>query len=709
MRQPTPPQPRFPRLRRVVAPPALALLACLAAVAPAVGAEPPDPKRLSADVLWALARVGAPVISPDGGHVVVPVTGSDDEGETRTRLWLLSTGPTRVQRPLTGETDDASDPVFSPDGTRLAFVSRRGEDEAGQIYVLPMDGPGEATRLTDVPTGAAALEWVGEHVYFVSNVWPGRSFAQMAEALEAQGESKVSAKVWTRMPYAHWDRWLDEERQHHLYRVPAAGGEPEALTLATGRQLPRGEAGAGDYDVSPDEAKVAFVADSAAGGVYPNHDVFLLDVASGIARNLTADNPAPDGQPLFSPDGRTLAWTRQRIEGFYGDQRRLVLYDLASSQTRVPHPAWDRSADGLVWAADGRGLYAAVSDGGTRRVFFLPSGDGPPQAITGATDFDALAVARDGTLVARNQSFTQPPGIVRLDAAGQPVRRLDRFNDEQLADVAMGTYESVPYTGADGEPVQMWVNYPPGFDRSQRYPLFLLIHGGPHGAITDNFHFRWNAQTFSSWGYVTAWPNFHGSPGFGQAFTDSINPDWASKPYEDVIAAARWLVDQPWIDARRTVAGGGSYGGYLSTVLLGREHPFNALVIHAAVYDLYAQTSADFAVHDQRFGPYWERPALYRQLSPHLAADRFETPSLIIHGQRDLRVPVGQAFELFRALQTRGVESRLVYYPDENHWVLGRDNSLHWYGEVRGWVERWAAPGPARPEASEAPDAGASR
>jgi dipeptidyl aminopeptidase/acylaminoacyl peptidase len=359
------------------------------------------------------------------------------------------------------------------------------------------------------------------------------------------------------------------------------------------------------------------------------------------------------------------------------------------------HGDWDRSADGLVWAQDSDGLFGAIDDAGTRRVYFLPLSDDAPVAITEKTDFDQLNIASGGTLVARNQSAVYPPRIVQIDTERNTTRRLDSFNDAALADVDVGTYESVTYAGAEGAEIQMWVHYPPGFDPKKKYPLFLLIHGGPHGAVTDDFHFRWNAQTFASWGYVTAWPNFHGSSGFGQDFTDSINPDWVTKPYTDVIAAAEWLMKKPWIDSERVVAGGGSYGGYLSTILLGREHPFNALVIHAAVYDLYAQTSADFAVHDQRFGPYWEKPELYRDISPHYFADRFETPSLIIHGQLDLRVPVGQAFELFRALQTRGVESRLVYYPDENHWVLTRDNSIRWYGEVQNWVKRFAAPGSA--------------
>jgi len=658
-----------------------------------------DTQRLSAEVLWKLSRLASPVISPQGGQVVVAATSYPESGEPETnfepetRLWLLSTESGHQQRPLTAAGSQANDPVFSPDGKHLAFVGKRNDDEDGQIYVLPMDEPGEALKLTDVPTGVSAPKWVGEHIYFVSNVWPDKTFDKMAEKIKADKESKLSAKVWNEMPYAYWDHWLDENRQNHLFRIPAAGGDIEALTLGTNLQLPRTEAGTGEYDVSPDGTMLAFVANNRTEGVYEDLDLFLMEIGSDKPENITQGNEASDWLPMFAPDGRSLAYTRQSIPGFYADQAKLMVRDLRSEKTRPLHENWDRSAEGLVWAPDSRGLYGAIDDAGTRRVYFLPL-EGGPVRITDSTDFDGLSIAKDGALVARNQSAVFPPRVVHVQGANEAVRRLDQFNDNVLADVEIGTYESVTYTGADGDEIQMWVHYPPGFDSRKKYPLFLAIHGGPHNGWTDLFHFRWNSQTFSSWGYVTAWPNFHGSSGFGQAFADSINPDWLTRPYADVIAATQWLMDQPWIDPDRMFAAGGSYGGYLSTVLLGREHPFKTLVIHAAVYDMYAQTSADFAVHDERFGPYWENPDMYTAISPHLYAANFDTPSLVIHGQKDLRVPVGQGFELFRALQTKGVESRLVYYPDENHWILSRENSVHWYGEVRNWVERYAPPGP---------------
>jgi dipeptidyl aminopeptidase/acylaminoacyl peptidase len=650
-------------------------------------------RTLSANVLWELQRIGGPVVSADGRWVVAPVTRytvADDKSHTD--LWLFATDGS-VERPLTQHGSAAGQAVFSPDGRTLAFVTRREGDEAGQIYLLPMDGPGEARRLTEVPTGVSAPAWVGAHIYFISSVWPEKTWDEMKAEVERGKQDHVSAHAWSALPTSSWDRWLDEARQAHLYRIPAAGGAIEPITLPTGWELPRSSQSRSSYDVAPDGSLVVFSADSRRGGVSSKLDLFLVRPGSERATNITPDNPAPDASPRFSPDGRRIAYTTQRIPGFYADTRRLVIYDVANRTHREVTTDWDRGADGLVWAPGGRGLYGAIDDAGTSRIHHIPVDRGAPRAITGQTDFGSLDVASNGTLVALNQSFLYPPRLVVVDPRNGNTRRLDTINDEVLAGVELGTYESVTYTGANGRPIQMWVHYPPGFDRSRQYPLFLLIHGGPHSGISDAFHFRWNAQTFASWGYVTAWHNFHGSSGFGQDFTDAINPDWLTLPYEDTRLAAEWFAAQPWIDSDRMVAGGGSYGGYLSTILLGREHPFQALVIHAPVYNMYSQLAADFAVHSERFGDYWDHD-IYQRTSPHYFAGDFRTPALIIHGQLDYRVPVGQAFELFRTLQHRGIDSRLVYYPDENHWILKPNNSLYWYEQVREWIGRYAPPGP---------------
>ena len=281
--------------------------------------------------------------------------------------------------------------------------------------------------------------------------------------------------------------------------------------------------------------------------------------------------------------------------------------------------------------------------------------------------------------------------------------KLTDFNDAALAKLTQGRFESVTYKGANGDDIQMWVVYPPNFTKERQWPLYLLLHGGPHNGIPNAVQWRWNAQVFANWGYVTGWHNFHGSSGFGQDFADSINPDRLSMPYEDTIKAAEWFASKPWIDPERMAAGGGSYGGYLASVLLGKPHPFKTLVAHAAVYNNLTQYGADYAASKNRHGEHWENPEQFLTTSPHTYAGNFNTPTLVIHGQNDLRVPVNHGFELFNTLQNRGVESRLVYYPDENHWILKPQNSIHWYQTKQDWLAKFVPPGPGAPAGTPRP------
>ena len=652
-----------------------------------------DDSSLSVERLWQLERIGQPVTSNDGRFIVAPVTKFDvkaDKGHTR--LWLFSADG-KQQTPLTAEGLRASEPVFSPDGNSLAFISQRDKDDAGQIYLLSMNKPGEAQRLTEVPTGVYGIKWVGKHLYFISRVWPEKSWDEMAAHIKAEKDNKMSAKQWNALPYSYFDHWIDENRQAHLFRIAATGGDVQPVTQPLRLELPRETQGSDDYDIDAKEQYVAFSANGSSNRVDPNIDIFIARIGSDKADNLTNANPAADVNPSFSPDGKTLAFSSQRIPGFYADTARLQLYDVAAKKQRELTTNWDRSVTGFVWAADGKGFYASIDDAAVRRLYYIDAKNGKPRAITQTTSFGQPALAAKNQLVATNDSFMFPARLVLVDSKNGKTRRLDTFNDEVLAQAKLGSYESVTYKGADGADIQMWVHYPPGFDKSKKYPLFMLIHGGPHNAIGDSFSYRWNAQTFASWGYVTAWPNFHGSSGFGQDFADAINPDWRTKPLADIQAATKWFEQQSWIDTERMVAGGASYGGYLTSVLLGTEHPYKALLIHAAVYNMYSQMAADFAVHSTRFGGFWQNPDIYKSISPHYHADKFNTPTLVIHGQLDYRVPVGQGFELFRTLQTRGVESRMIYFPDENHWILKPNNSIYWYNQVKDWMTKFAEPG----------------
>ncbi|MDO6620979.1 S9 family peptidase [Shewanella sp. 6_MG-2023] len=651
-------------------------------------------KTLSVDVLWQLSRLGNPTISPNGDYIIAPVTNYDvPEDKGSTQLWLFDKEG-NSQRPITAQGLRVSEPTFSPDSNTLAFISKRDKDEAGQVYLLPMNSPGEAQRLTEVPSGAYGIKWVGEHIYFISSVFPGKNWDQVAEQLKADKDDKVSAHQWNALPYSSFDHWLDEDREAHVFRIPAKGGDIEPITQPLNKQLPRSSQSAASYDIDPAEGFIAFNSNGWDNQVDAKIDIFFAEIGSAKVENLTPNNQAPDANPTFSPDGKTLAFTRQTIHGFYADTAKLILLDVNKRSEKVIAKDWDRSVARFVWTPDSKGFYAAIDDAATRRIFHINAKNGKVKAITKATNFGMPALANDGTLVAANDSFTYPARLVKINPRNGNSTRLDSFNDEILADIDVGTYESVTYKGYNDQDIQMWVHYPPGFDRSKKYPLMMLIHGGPHSAISDGFHYRWNAQTFASWGYVTAWPNFHGSNSFGQDFTDSINPDWKNKSLEDVFKATEWFKQKDWIDNDRLVAGGASYGGYLTSIILGqKEQPFNALFIHAAVYNMYSQMAADFSVHSTRFGNYWDKPEIYKSISPHYGAENFNTPTLVVHGQLDYRVPVGQGFELFRTLQTRGVESKMIYFPDENHWIMKPNNSIYWYNQVEQWMNRFAEPG----------------
>ena len=666
----------------------LVAAATLAAWTPAP-AEDAARKPIDARTMWGLERVGAPALSPDGAYAVVPVTRYDiDKDKGLTDLWRIPTAGGEARR-LTSHTSSESSPVWSPDGRYVAFVAKRDDDEQAQLYVLPTDG-GEARRLTEVPTGVLAPKWFpdSKRLAFLSRVWTDLDkWEDQKKRMKERDESKVSAKVWNKPTARYWDSWIDD-REAHLYTIALDGGEPVAVTRGTGVQLSRETPGADGFDIAPDGSEIAVVADVDPTGVDSNTDVFVVPAAGGAPRNLTAGHPGPDFRPLYSPDGRHLAFGRQMIKGFYGDKQRLMVLDRATLAVRELFADFDRSFDEVVWAGDGRALYASIGDAGVDRLYRLGLDEAAPRPITRTPSFSAIDVAGSPEIiVALRQSLSEPPTLVAVDPAGGSDRKLSTFNDAALAAFEFGRYESVTYPGAGGADIQMWVTYPPGFDPQNKYPLFVLIHGGPHNGIMDGWHWRWNAQVFSSWGYVTAWPNFHGSSGFGQAFTDSINPNRADLPYEDVVRAAEWLAAKPYIDRDRMAAGGGSYGGYLACVLLGREHPFRTLIAHAAVYNSLTQYAADYGAGKRRHGEHWEDPQSFLKYSPHSGAANFRTPTLVIHGGNDFRVPYNHGVELFNTLHNRGVPSRLVFYPDENHWILKPQNSIHWYGTVHDWLK----------------------
>jgi dipeptidyl aminopeptidase/acylaminoacyl peptidase len=673
-----------------------ALSACCSPLA--LSAQPIDkPRQFTAERMWALKRLGDPAITPDGRSAVVPVTGYDvGENKGLTDLWLVPVAG-GVARQLTSDKASDTQPAVSPDGKWIAFVSKRGDDTENQVYLIATDG-GEARRVTNLPTGAQLPKWFPDsrRLVFVSEVWPDLvRWEDQAARKKERDSNKMSARVWNRAPISYFDHFLDD-RQPHLFSISIDGGETTAITRLSGYWLSKFEIDASSYDISPDGLEVAFSANVDQSGIRPNFDVILLSTCGcKPARNITTESKADDFSPRYSPDGRRLVFAQQRIFGFYADRSRLMLRDFKSGSTVGLTENWDRSADGLVWERNSRGLLGAIDDAGTRRVYRFRLDGSTPTAVTKDSSFGALAMSNDGrSLVAIRQSFVEPPTLVAIDARNGAATKLTDFNDAALGTLDFGKYESVTYKGAKDADIQMWVFYPPGFDPAKKYPALMLLHGGPHNGVTDAVQWRWNAQVFASWGYVVTWHNFHGSSGFGNDFADSINPDWVTLPYEDTIRAADWLKSKSFVDSERMVAAGASYGGFLATTLLGRPHPFKALVAHAAVYDQFAQLGSDYGAEAERFYNYWDKPEEFAKNSPHTMAGNFNTPTLVIHNQMDLRVPVNHGVELFNTLQKRGVPSKLVYFPDENHWVLKPQNSLFWYRTVRDWVATYAKPGP---------------
>ena len=651
---------------------------------------------LTAPAMWELKRVGDPVLAPDGRMAVVPVTSYDvAANKSFTHLWLLPTKPEKPRQLTSGTTQDTA-PAFSPDGRYVAFVSKREKDKEPQLYVIAIDG-GEARRVTNVPTGANAPKWFpdSKRIAFLSEVWPEiTNWDAMRARKKARDESKMSARVWEKAPFSFWDQFIDD-RATHVFAIDVDGGPPQPLTVASGHSLGFDDPDSHSYDLSPDGMEIAFASDVDPTGTQPNYDIFVMPIAGGPARNLTADNPANDLSPSYSPDGRRLAFRRQTRSDFYADRARLMLYDRREGQVRNLTESWDRSADELVWSPEADALFGATDDAGTHRVYRFDVQGGEPKPVTARGSFSGLAVAGSGpVIVGLRQSFTEPPTLVSIIPRTGKATKLSDFNDAAVARLEFGRVESVTYLGGGGAKVQMWVVYPPAFTPQRKWPLYLLLHGGPHTGVIDGFHWRWNAQVFASWGYVTAWPNFHGSSGFGQQYMESILRDWGDLPYQDAMAAASYFIAQPWIDSERMAAGGGSFGGYLADLMQGREQPFKTLISHAGVYNLYSQYAGDDGATRPSYGHFWQDAETFQRNSPHFQAARFKTPMLISHGQNDMRVPVGHSLELFNTLQAMRVPSKLVYFPDEHHWIMKPQNSLFWYDTTRRWLAQYVPPGP---------------
>lgn len=664
--------------------------------------EAAEKHPLTVEDLWAMHRVGSPSVSPDGLQVAFVVTVfSHEENKSESDLWLVPSDGSAAPRRLTWQKGADGSPAWSPSGEHLAFVSKRGEDPK-QLYLLPMAG-GEAEPVTELPMSAGAPKWFpdGKRIAFSAKTFPDLNddFEKVKERLDERKEDKTQVKISDRRLLRYWDHYRTDGTVDHVFALDLESREVK--DLMPGYDNLMGFRGF-EWDLSPDGKEVAFAANSTEPPWQKlDFAVFLLSLSDGSVRNLTADNPAWDGAPHYSPDGRYLLFGRTHRPETAPDFTRLTRYDRASGEVRELAADWDHQAAGWQVTRDGATVLFHAQDRGRRHLYRLPIDGGTPERVAAGGTTDAVREAAAGRAVYLSESFHRPDDLYAVAIEGGEATKLTSFNDERLARIDFGTVEDATFEGAGGEPVQMHVLLPPGFDReagppAKKWPLLMLVHGGPHGAWLDSFHFRWNAALFAAPGYVTVALNFHGSTGFGQAFAESILGNHADKPFEDVMKATDAMLARGYVDPERLAAAGGSYGGYMMAWILGHTDRFTCLVNHAGVYDLMAQFASDYTWgRSNNYGARpWENPSRIDLYSPSRFAKDFDTPTLILHGELDYRVPVTQGINLHGVLTAKGVESRIVIFPEENHWILKPQAAEIWWREVHGWLEKHVGKGP---------------
>ena len=652
------------------------------------------------DALWALDRLGEPSLSPDGAQAVAAVTRySMDDNKALSSLWLFSTLGGKPRR-LTEAGDKDGSPRWSPRGDLIAFVAKREQggvkDEEPQLYVIAPDG-GEARRVGQVPTGVGAFKWFpdGRRIAFVSWVWPDRKAAEQGPALKDFKARKESALVTDESLYRFWDHNLPQGRVPHLHVMDVDSGKHRDLFEGSAWELGRAEPGATSFDIAPDGRRIAFAFDPAEHKALGNDFALAeIEVKNRTVQVLLQETGWHFDAPAYSHAGAHLAFLASHQAQGHNQPDRLAVLD-QQGHWAVFSEDWDRIvAAPLRWREDDQAVRFAAEDRGRRHLWELGLGDREVGLLFEGGHVGSFDSAAD-FIVVNHDSVQFPPCLSVLDAdASGGARRIEALNDARLAAQRFGRHEEVEVRGARGDAVQMWLVYPPDFDPKKKWPVMQVIHGGPHTAFGDSWHWRWNHQAFAAQGYVVACVNYHGSSSFGHEFLDSITGRWGEYELQDVEAGTDWLLKKRWVDAKRLVATGGSYGGYMVAWMNGHLKPgrYQAYVCHAGCYDWQAMYADDaYNWHRKELGAaYWDDPARIATQSPHSFAKHFKTPTLVVHGALDYRVPDAQGLAYYNTLKSLGVPSRLVWFPDENHWVLKPRNSKLWYGEYFAWLARWA-------------------
>lgn len=648
--------------------------------------------------LWQIARIGTPSLAPDGAQAVSAVTRhSMETNQGESSLWLLSTLG-GAPRALTHCGDKDGQPRWSPRGDRIAFVAKReqqgSKDETPQLYLIAPDG-GEAKRATSVATGVEAFRWCpdGRHLVFVSWVWPGLKGAKaQAAAHKAFKDRKETGYVTSEAQYRHWDHQIPMDRVAHLHLLDLKTGKWHDLFEGTAWEIARSEPDANCFDLSPDGKRLVFAFDPAPEKRLDNCFALAeMDLKSGAVTVIAQDAAWDLAAPRYSPDGQRIACTAQHRGLKHTMPDQLAVWDRETAAWEVVSAEWDHEVHApLQWEDDGLALLFTAEQRGRQHLWRFDLPDRRAEVIVAGgwlQGFDKAA----GTLVTLADAIDHPPEL-EVHLPGEKPRRIEHFNDALMAGISLGRSGETTVRGALGDDVQVWLTYPPGFDPKKKWPLLQVIHGGPHTAFGDAWHFRWNVQAFAAQGYVVAAVNYHGSSSFGFAFKDSITHRWGELELQDVEAATDALLKKSWADKRRVFATGGSYGGFMVAWMNGHVQPgrYAAYVCHAGCFDWTAMFADDaYTWHAKELGAwYWDDMARVHAQSPHAFAGNMATPTLVIHGALDYRVPDQQGLAYYNTLKARGVDARLLWFPDENHWVLKPRNSQLWYAEYFAWLRR---------------------
>ena len=673
--------------------------AFIAAICCAVPLMAQQKRVMTFEDFSAVRAVSDPQISPDGALVLYAVRTTDIAANKRTtRTYVMPAGG-GTPRAFPDDKTTASEARWSPDGSKIAFTA------GGQLWIADASGA-SARALTRLSGGAGGPVWspAGDRIAFVSGVYPScAADACNASKQKAAADGKVKAHIADELMYRHWNAWDDATRSH-LFVVKPDGGELHDLIPGATYDVPPGPFGGSEgYAFAPDGREIAYTAKNQgrADAWTTDVNVYVVPATGGASSVITASNKGADQNPVYTPDGKWILYASQKRAGFESDRWRLMAYDRNAHTSHELLPAWDRNAGSYVPTSDSRTIIVGADEHGRNkllRVMMDAAGTaGRPAVVAGEHNNTAQSIARDGRTIVWVRDATERPSEVWIGALG--ARAIDNAHaltheaDALVAQLALNPAEDFWFTGANGDSVQGFVVKPAQFQAGKKYPVLLLIHGGPQGAWDDSWGSRWAPQLFAAGGYGLVFINPHGSTGYGQKFVDAVSKDWGGKPYQDLMMGLdAALATHPWMDSTRMAAAGGSYGGYMANWIEGHSNRFKAIVSHAGVYNLEAMAGA---TEEQWFtdwelaGQYSNPTAMaeqYRKYSPHLFAKNFKTPMLVIAGELDYRIPYSESLSLFTALQRQNVPSRLLVFPDEGHWILKPQNSQLWWAEMHKWL-----------------------